>query len=177
MPPTPPKLDQKRYEIACPDLCQLHPDKIGEEKAQALLALRENGYGVMRFGRAAAEILGREVNERSIGRHLKHYKELAGTPLEEPVGRRASDVEILDAVIQSAWKNRASWKPSLRDMLEAMAKKHAITGGSEASDLMRLFDDADLDDDETLAESPDAIFSEEERPDEDSEDLAAPLIA
>jgi hypothetical protein len=61
-------------------------------------------------------------------------------------------------------------------MLEAMAKKHAITGGSEASDLMQLFDTADMDDEEAVPESPDAIFSEEERPDEDDEDLAAPLI-
>lgn len=177
MPPTPPKLDQKRYSIACPDLCQLHPDKIGQEKAEALLALKENGYGIARFGRGSLAVLGYEVPERSLQRHLKHYVELAGTPFEEPEGRRASDVEILDAVIQSAWKNRAHWKPSLRDMLEAMAKKHAITGGSEASDLMQLFDVAEIEEEEPIPESDEALLSEAERPTEDSEDLAAPLIA
>lgn len=176
MATTQPKLEQKRYAIACPDLCQLHPSKIGEEKAQSLLALKENGYGVSRFGRGAAELLGVVIPDASITRHLRHYKELDGTPLEEPTGRRASDVEILDAVIQSAWQNRARWRPSLRDMLEAMAKKHSITGGSEASDLMQLFDVADLTDEE-LAEDPEALLSEDERPTEDAEDLAAPLIA
>lgn len=176
--PTQPKLPQKRYAIACPDLCQLHPSKIGEGKAQSLLALKENGYGVSRFGRGATELLGIVIPDASITRHLRHYKELDGTPLEEPAGgRRASDVEILDAVIQSAWRNRAHWKPSLRDMLEAMAKKHAITGGSEASDLMQLFDVADMGDEDEPIVDTDALLSAAERPTEDAEDLAAPLIA
>jgi len=165
----------KKYAIDCPPLCTFHPDRIGADAAKELLRFREQGYGVTRFGAEAERLLKRAVPPSSIGRHLHHYRELAGA-LAEPTDadgneRRASDVEILDAVIQSAWRNRASWRPSLRDMLEAMAKKHSITGGSEATDLMRLFDDADLEDEEP-SETAEAQLSPDERPTEDSDDLA-----
>ena len=170
--PTP---QPKKYAVDCPPACTFHPDRIGADVAKQLLGVREKGFGVVLFGKEAERLLGRVVPSSSITRHLRHYRELVG-PLAEPTDddgntRRASDVEILDAVIQSAWRNRASWRPSLRDMLEAMAKKHSITGGSEASDLMRLFDDAALEDEEP-SEAPEAVLSPDERPTEDSDDLA-----
>lgn len=162
----------RKYGIACPPACQLNPDKIGEAKAEALLSLKEAGLGVKRFRAQAEPIIGYFMPEGSVSRHLLHYRPLEdelAQPTEGGTERRASDVEILDAVIQSAWKNRAHWKPSLRDMLEAMAKKHSITGGSEASDLMRLFDEAA---DEETVEAPEAVLSADELPTEDSDDLA-----
>lgn len=172
---TSPTPQPKKYAVDCPPACGLHPDKIGPDATKKLLALREKGYGARLFAREGSPIVGRTLQEGAVSRHLKHYRELVGA-LAQPTDeggneRRASDVEILDAVIQSAWKNRASWRPSLRDMLEAMAKKHSITGGSEATDLMRLFDDADLED-EDPSETPEALLSPDERPTEDSDGLA-----
>lgn len=162
---------QRKLEILCPPECSLHPDKIGEDKAHLLMLVRASGVGLPTWQKRGAEILGRPISNGTAGRHSKHYRDPedeARKAVDDPE-RKASDVEILDSVIQAAWRNRANWKPTLRDMLEAMAKKHSITGGSEASDLMSLFD-APLDDEE-IVEAPEAVLSPEERPEDSDADL------
>ena len=88
--------------------------------------------------------------------------------------KKPTDVEILDSIITQGFRNSKNWKPTIRDTLEAMKLKTSMTGNSAFDDLITLFD-VDDDEDEVAPESVDALLSEEERPDEASVDLEAPL--
>lgn len=132
-------------------------------------------FGARRFGRFAEGIVGFTVNEAAAFRHLKHYKEV--DPEAEDTGH-ASDIEILDAVIQSAWRNRKNWKPTLRDMLEAMGKKHSLTGGSAFADMLSAMEgglrlaegSGDEEEEVEVPENVEALLSEDERPVDDEDE-------
>lgn len=161
--------------IVCPDQCSLRPEKIGPGPTAVLLALRENGAGAPSFARRAVEILGRPVPITNVQRHLKHYK----VPEDNPgsfvmPGKKLADLEILDLVIQRGAANSNSWKPSIKDTIEAMKLKMQMTGNSAFDDLIALLDGADpLDEPDEAVE---AVLSPAEMPSEDDEELEAPLL-
>lgn len=163
----------KRLAINCPENCGFAIRAIGPEKAEALKKIAETGVGYIVFAREATPILGREPAPASVSRHLKHYVEIeADDPIE--VGPKPSDIEILDSIIVSGFRNSRNWKPTIRDTLEAMKLKVQMTGNSAFDDLIALFD-ADEDED-GLPEDPQAVLSPEEVPDDHDEDLEEPLV-
>jgi hypothetical protein len=170
-----PPLNQRppsKLGINCPDACSLHPSKIGWKNANALKATRERGAGVIVMARRGEELLGRSIANTSMSRHLKHYVVQTEAEHEEEVnpGPKPSDVDILDGIINAGFRNSKNWKPTIRDTLEAMKLKTQMTGNSAFDDLIKLFD-VDDDDEEAAPESPQAVFSPEELPDESDEDL------
>ena len=161
-----------KLSINCPPLCSFHPDKIGAEKADVLCALREGGAGTNVFTRQASEVLGRQVNESSALRHFKHYREVA--PEEEQrleSGKVAGDLEILNDIIAAGHRNHRSWKPSIKDTLDAMRLKVQLTGNSAWEDMLAAMeaglDMAEDEDGEEAeaeeAENPEAVLSPDER--------------
>jgi hypothetical protein len=167
-PTTPPKLG-----INCPEKCSLHPSKIGWKNANALAAARARGAGIPTLARVAAELLGHPVPQTNVQRHVKHYVVPAEPVVDEPVGPKPTDIDILDSIIVSGYRNSKNWKPTIRDTLEAMKLKTQMTGNSAFDDLIKLFDVDD--DDEDAPETVDAILSPEERPDDSDVDLEEPL--
>lgn len=163
-----------KLAIACPSDCSLHPDKIGADKAEALRALRENGAGEGVFSRQGSAVLGRPIATSTAGRHFKHYRKVDETPdVDLPVdaSKKASNLEILDRIIQRGYSNSHNWKPSIKDTLDAMRLMVQITGNTGDDELLKLFDIAD-DELDPAPENPDAIASVEEQ----SEALPEPLL-
>lgn len=174
---TPPK-DRVLY-IACPTTCQYHPEKIGYAVADVLKVVRERGAGIEIWARRAEEVLNRKVSRASAQRHMKHYRESTDNRQQElaPMKDKLGDLEILDLVIQRGAANSLNWKPTIKDTIEAMKLKMQMTGNSAFDDLISLFDGADTDElIPEYAEAEAAVLSEEERPSEDAEDLADPLL-
>jgi len=161
--------------IACPALCTFHPKKIGDSAAESLKLARESGAGVNVFMRKAAVILGHPVTNASVSRHFHHYREaINSAPLFQTMDQKLGDLEILDLVIQRGASNSLSWKPTIKDTIEAMKLKMQMTGNSAFDDLIDLFDGTEADD--LIPEDPSAVLSEDELPSEDAEDLEDPLV-
>lgn len=142
------------------------------EKAKKLADFRAAGLGIVRFGREASKLMGHKIPNGSISRHLKHYVE-AADDLPDSDAPKPSDIAILDSIIGAGFRNSRNWKPTIRDTLEAMKLKTAMTGNSAFQDLIDLMDTDD--DDDIEAESEEAMLSEEERRDEGDEELEEPL--
>lgn len=160
--------------INCPRECSLHPDKIGHEVADSLRDYRAKGAGIVVFKRRAEELLHRPVPQSNVQRHMAHYREVevAGGPILPE--KKLADLEILDLVIQRGAANSASWKPTIKDTIEAMKLKMQMTGNSAFDDLIALFDGVDADD--HVPEAPEAVSAEDERPADEDEALLEPLI-
>ncbi len=163
-----------KLAINCPIECSLHPSKIGQKNANILLTVRENGAGRPTFQRRATELLGYNVPGGNVQRHLLHYVELTSEEEAVAQGPKPGDIDILDSIIGAGYRNSRNWKPTIRDTLEAMKLKMQMTGNSAFDDLLSLFDSAE-DPEPVAEEAPEAILSEEERPDEHDEDLEEPL--
>jgi hypothetical protein len=163
--------------IACPESCSLYPDKIGADKAELLRKIREGGAGQPTFIREAKLILGYEIAGGTCQRHFKHYKDAETTsPADLPVeaGGDVGNLEILKRIIQRGYANSHNWKPTIKDTLDAMRLMVQITGNTGDDELLSLFDVPD--DAADAVEDPAAVLSEAERPTDDSEDLAEPLL-
>lgn len=163
---------------ACPDNCSFHEDKIGKDVAEALLSLRQEGYGGPRFTAAASRLLGRKVPATNVQRHLKHYREVDENPPEiVEDGRKIGDLEILDTIIASGARNSRNWKPTIKDTLDAMKLKLQITGNSAFEDMLAAMEagldlaEGGEDEDEEPPENPAALGTPDEAPSgDDSEE-------
>ena len=172
MPP-----EKRKLIIHCPAACSLNPDKIGLEKAEILRVMRENGAGQKIFVRRGSELLGRQLQSSSVSRHFAHYREVDPAPPVASSGVRISEVGVLDEIVRRGIANSANWKPTLRDVMEAMKLKMSMTGASAFEDMLTAMD-AGLDlaeDEEVLPESVEAVFSADERPTDDAEELSEPV--
>lgn len=166
----PATLTSKRLVAVCPDSCSLHPDKIGQGVTEALLAARANGAGKASLARRASELLGRPVPATNMARHAAHMRELSEDQPVEGDGVRPTDLAILDAIIVSGHKNARGWKPTIKDVLDAMKLKVQMTGQSAFEDMLSAMDAAlDLaedepeDEEEVNVENPEAQLSPDER--------------
>jgi hypothetical protein len=160
----------------CPKNCSLRPDLIGAGPTEFIITLRENGAGYQRLSREAAPIVGHPINPTTMQRHLAHLRELE-TPQETEdalAGPKLGDLELLDLIIQRAAANSKAWKPSHRDMLDAIKLKHSLTGNSAFQDMLDAMNAGlDLsDDEEDGIEAPEAVLAPEER----EEPLPEPLL-
>ena len=157
---------QRELAIGCPPECSLHPDKIGEDKAQALLLIRQSGAGAPTFQKQAAIILGRSVSNGTAGRHLRHYREVDnGAPVEAADGPKVTDLEIIDGIIEAGYRNRERWRPTIKDTLDALKLKLQLTGNSAFENMLDAMAAAAAgeDDEETEAEeAPEAVLSPDE---------------
>lgn len=152
----------------------MHPDKIGQEKADVLRRLRETGVGETIFMRQGAEVLGRPIAKGTAGRHLKHYRtadELAGHEMPADPAVKVGNLEILERIIQRGFANSHTWKPSIKDTLDAMRLYVQITGNTGEDDLLKLFDVAE-DELAGAVENPAALAGADER----AEALPEPLL-
>ena len=164
--------------VACPNACSLNREKIGAEATAVLLSMRQNGAGAPTMVKRAEALLGRKVVMGTMQRHLKHYREArpeAADPNE--VGPRPNDVAILDEIIVAGWRHSKSWRPTMRDMLDAMKLKVQMTGQSAFEDMLtamnEAFDLPDEDEEPTpeATENPEALGAAEERGAEDQEEV------
>lgn len=159
----------------CPPRCAV--DEAGPEIGAVVIEMRERGAGAPLIHRRISE-LGFKALQGSvsthIGKHLKESEDAPAAALPENKGKRATDLEILDEIIVSGFRNSKNWKPTIKDTLDAMKLKAQLTGSSAFEDMLAMMDSAlDLAE-EPAIESPDALGLPDELPEE--EDLAEPLV-
>jgi hypothetical protein len=109
------------------------------------------------FGRRAGELLGHPVSASSVARHLRHYREAdTGESSPSKPSKAAGDLDILNEIIKKGFENSGSWKPTIKDTMEAMKLKASLTGHSVFQDMIDAMDRAlDLEDeDEEEQEAP-----------------------
>jgi len=83
---------------------------------------------------ATAAREGFTTNVASLSRHSKHI--VTNTPEEEPEGPRASNIEILEAIIAKGFQNRRNWKPTISDTMKAMDMWFRLTQGNPFDELL-----------------------------------------
>lgn len=160
--------------ITCSEACTFHPSKIGWPIARELKALRKEGAGKLKFHTRAEALLSIRIPISNVQRHIAHhYPEPEEEVPDEELTKKPTDIEILDSIVASGFRNSKNWKPTIRDTLEAMKLKTAMTGNSAFDDLISLFD---VDDESTEPEAIEVVLSPDERPTEDSEDLEVSLV-
>jgi hypothetical protein len=165
-----------RLVAVCPDNCGVHVDSVGEAISATVIEMRERGAGAPAIHKRIKE-MGFTRLQGSVSTHLKHLKDVDDAPAAanpENKGKRATDLEILDEIIVSGFRNSKSWKPTIKDTLDAMKLKAQLTGSSAFEDMLAMMDSA-LD----LAEEPEvenaaALGLADELPEE--EDLPEPLV-
>jgi hypothetical protein len=120
----------------CEPLCSLEVGVIGPAISAVVIEMRERGAGAVLIHRRATE-LGYTGSVTSMQRHLKHLRPAADdlTP-ELPPGQKASDLEILDAIVTAGYRNAKSWKPTIKDTMDAMRLKMQMTGNSAFQDML-----------------------------------------
>jgi hypothetical protein len=159
----------------CPDACSLSPEKIGQAATEALLAARANGAGAPALAKRAAELLGRPVPSSNMQRHVTHIRELAA---DEPSvdGPRPTDLQILDSIIVSGFRHSKNWRPTIKDTLDAMKLKTAMTGQSAFEDMLNALEAglgiAEDEDEDVAPENPEAILAPGEREADDGDDAS-----
>lgn len=167
----------KKLILQCPDNCSLRPTVVGAGVTAALTDMREKGAGSRTMRARASELLGRPVAGSNMDRHIQHFRE--AVPSDEPdpgAGPRPNDVAILDAIIAAGYRNSRSWRPTIKDTLDAMKLKASLTGQSAFEDMLTAMNAAlDLaeEEDEEESEAPEnveAVLSPAERVADDADD-------
>lgn len=168
----------KKLILRCPDNCSLRPAAIGNGVTAVLTDMREKGSGSRTMRARAAELLGRPVPGSNMDRHLEHYREAVPEDEQTEAGPRPTDVSILDAIIESGHRNSKNWRPTIKDVLDAMKLKVQMTGQSAFEDMLTAMDAAldladeeeDDEEEEQAPENEQAVLSPEERtPDGDDD--------
>ncbi len=165
--------------VLCPVECSYTEEKIGADKAEKLRVLAETGVGSVLYARGAEVILGYRMPPMNANRHMKHYRDPEPDARASEVGKKVGDLEILDDIIAAGARNSRSWRPTIKDTLDAMKLKAQLTGNSAFEDMLAAMDQA-LDraggDPERVgeAEARDALGLPDEQG--DSEELAEPLV-
>lgn len=168
----------KRLLLQCPDNCSLRPAAIGAGVTAALTAMREQGAGRNVMSARAAELLGHPVPTSNMQRHFEHYRDAVPEDEEILTGKAPSHVEILDKIVEAGYRNSKSWRPTLKDVMEAMKLKASLTGQSAFEDMLTAMnaalDEADEEDaneeEEQAPENVEAVLSPDERVADDGDD-------
>ena len=163
----------------CPENCGVHVDSVGEAIAATVIEMRERGAGAPAIHKRITE-MGFTKLQGSVSTHLRHLRDVDDAPaaaLPENKGKRATDLEILDEIIVSGFRNSKTWKPTIKDTLDAMKLKAQLTGSSAFEDMLAMMDAAlDLpEEDEKAAEAFEALGLPDEQAEEE-EDLPEPLV-
>jgi hypothetical protein len=84
---------------------------------------------------AAALEDGFTTNVASLSRHRKHLVRDIPDAVDEALPR-ASNIEILEAIIAKGFQNRKNWKPTISDTMKAMDMWFRLTQGNPFDELL-----------------------------------------
>lgn len=125
------------YHTECHELCSLKEGTKWGKKASDCLA---SGMSY-RKTTALALLDGVKLNNGVLGRHRKHIV-VSGRSAEEvsagipaaPVN--ASNIQILESIIQKGFQNQKNWKPTISDTMKAMDMWFRLTAGNPFDELL-----------------------------------------
>ena len=120
----------------CEPLCSLSESLVGPAISAVIIEMRERGVGSTLIHRRVTE-LGYTGSEKAVWRHLRHLKPAADDPAAGLApGQKVSDLEILDTIVAAGFRNAKTWKPTIKDTMDAMRLKMQMTGNSAFQDML-----------------------------------------
>lgn len=120
--------------------CSLHVEKIGDKKSQAIADAYE-GVRDAAFLAAVDRIVGEHIPTSNVRRHAEKHLHLV-VEAQEPTGEKVGDIEILDTIIKKGFQHSASWRPTIKDTMDAMAMKLKLGGENPFQDMLDMMDSA-----------------------------------
>ena len=122
------------YHLECHDLCSLKEGTKWGKKASDLLASGTSYRKTIEV--AAAE--GVRLNMATLSRHRKHIVVTGPSAEAESVvpGGKASNIEILESIIQRGFANQKNWKPTISDTMKALDMHFRLTQGNPFDELL-----------------------------------------
>lgn len=168
--PTPPSgasrvVKPQRYAVVgCSTLCTFSADKLGDHFL-TVHGWFEEGVSVRGIVIKAEDELGLTVSQTSAFRHYKKHlravmDERSPSEVDVFTKRTASDLDVLEGIINAGWRNSGNWKPTIQDTLKAMDMKLRLTKGSVFEEFFADIDSALLDEVEAppaAPENPEAV--------------------
>ena len=104
---------------------------------------------------------GGNVVLSTLSRHSRHI--VAGMDVSdvvEPAGKKATNIEILEGIIQKGFANQKNWKPTISDTMKAMDMWFRLTQGNPFDELLDTLAAAatgDATDEDTTSETKSAV--------------------
>lgn len=128
-----------KYHLECHDLCSLKPGTQWGEKASDMLAAGASLRTVI----AAAALDKVVLHTGTLSRHKKHIVMDAET-LAAETAVKASNIEILESIIQKGFANQKNWKPTISDTMKAMDMWFRLTQGNPFDELLDTLANASI---------------------------------
>jgi len=142
-------MDEPGYHLECPDQCSL---KEGSKWGGVVTEGLVTGKSVRTIVAAVAEASGGSVRMSlaTISRHKKHIVVSGQDATEPDTGRKATNIEILESIIQKGFQNQKNWKPTISDTMKAMDMWFRLTQGNPFDELLDTLAAASMGEDPSL---------------------------
>ena len=121
------------FHLECPPNCSLREDSPWGLEASKLLMAGTSYRKIVALGRAE----GLSIVLGTLTRHRKHIvpNDRVDNP-EEKTAARATNIEILETIIQKGFVNAKNWKPTISDTMKAMDMWFKLTQGNPFDELL-----------------------------------------
>lgn len=137
--------------VECGELCSLRNGTVWGEKATAALVAGTTYRAIVED--AAKD--GVKIHPGTLSRHARHIPALRPAPPPALVGAKATNIEILETIIQKGFANSANWKPTISDTMKAMDQWFRLTAGNPFDELLDALATAALTDEEAALDITD----------------------
>ena len=154
--------DTYEWTLNCPPLCTFRPGTPFSDRVTLWLLKRRPYRAII----GALHDAGQKTNLAVLTRHKKHIT-VQTTPVMTaldpdsvlpPPESRATNIEILETIIQRGFANSKQWKPTISDTMKAMDMWFRLTQGNPFDELLDTLASAGLG-----AENPEASAPAAER--------------
>jgi hypothetical protein len=130
------------YHLECPDNCTFKEGKPWSQQAtEGILGGTSFRTLVAQGGKA-----GVKFSLMALSRHKKHIVVSGQEP--ETALPKATNIEILEKIIQTGFANSKNWKPTISDTMKAMDMWFRLTQGNPFDELLDTLASASLEGDE-----------------------------
>jgi hypothetical protein len=164
------------YVLECPPECSLGPGTpFGIQTTEMMLEGKT-------YRSIVAEAAKYNIVQHigTMTRHKKHIV-VTGRAVDEtemPDARyKASNIEILETIIQKGFQNAKNWKPTISDTMKAMDMWFRLTQGNPFDDLLDALASASIGEETDGPENPQAVRAVGEAPQAmfEDEEVEVPL--
>ena len=159
--------EPEAIEVECGELCSLRNGTVWGQKATAMLVARVPYRAIVED--AARE--GVKIHPGTLSRHARHIPALRPVVPPVAVAVKATNIEILETIIQKGFANAANWKPTISDTMKAMDQWFRLTAGNPFDELLDALASAAIEDEEAALDITDPSLGDvdEMSPDDDTE--------
>ena len=143
------------YHLECPDNCTLKEGtKWGGVVTEGLVTGKTTRMIVAAVAEASKGAV--RISTGTISRHKKHIVTTTPDVTDSPSGHKATNIEILETIIQKGFQNQKNWKPTISDTMKAMDMWFRLTQGNPFDELLETLAAASIAEDPSLGATDEA---------------------